>query len=420
MAEDVTTKAAEAFEGAQASHALALDSLNAKDFLRAIEQYQAVLSLMSGNHPATQYYLGTCQLDYGDAISGVKNISEALAADAANFDPSAWQRLAAGKSMILMHSSEEACGQDARSKSADSKKDNVVACVSNHKLLVNAWDDVFSVSELIQLDTAARHVDRFLKDQATSSTIWYARDRAPRNDIEAAISRLEPLVKSFAANNGLCDMSCLNGCEYWVRFQTNRRGVASHYDMDVGSKRRGKVLLPVVSSILYLTGAGESSSIGAGPTVVLSQRPSSAALSNKGDIEHAPSIPSVGEFVWPRRGRYAVFEGNLHHGVMPADDDDQRVTVLVNWWLTPNMSPRHSNCAQAYEHETFAASWSSPHPVTAIEPLTVVVPSADQTTEPLLPLRSRLGFLEAEASLPVPSPGRPAIGCNGFLRVFWS
>jgi hypothetical protein len=32
-----------------------------------LQAYEEVLSLMKGNHPATRYFLGTCQLDWGMA-----------------------------------------------------------------------------------------------------------------------------------------------------------------------------------------------------------------------------------------------------------------------------------------------------------------------------------------------------------------
>eukprot|EP00960_Hanusia_phi_P048786 759164-Hanusia_phi.AAC.2 len=92
----------------------------------AIFHYKQALDSMGGKHAATQYYLGTCQLDSGteqnsaslylhlkNSVSilrrffsqsdagkfeeGVRNVAAALKAEPDTFGPEAFQRLTAGQ-----------------------------------------------------------------------------------------------------------------------------------------------------------------------------------------------------------------------------------------------------------------------------------------------------------------------------------
>eukprot|EP00931_Biecheleriopsis_adriatica_P080468 TRINITY_DN53818_c0_g1_i1.p1 TRINITY_DN53818_c0_g1~~TRINITY_DN53818_c0_g1_i1.p1 ORF type:complete len:444 (-),score=58.45 TRINITY_DN53818_c0_g1_i1:152-1483(-) len=435
-----------AFEAAQEYHERALESLQVTDFEAAMSEYRKVLTLMNGKHPATQYYLGTCQLDFGDYLAGVENISAALAAEPENFDASARQRLESGRAGLLMQCSE---GHVPISEEARDKDETDIAEAAKHasaspdcsvRPLVAVWDDVFSVDELTRLDDAAVRLAAYLSEDPEVSTLWFQAGQSPVNDIEASISRLHAFVTDAAARHGMNAEVGAQwvGCEYWVRTQTNRRGVATHYDMDVGAKRRGAVLLPTMSSIIYLgTGSGgnsvgEAAKLSPGPTVVLSQRPAKEPALQPGVVAHAPAVPAAGEFVWPLRGRYAVFAGDLHHGVMPTDDDGHRTTVLINWWWASNTRstsiPRPPLCIKApkEEHYDGVLFASVPvHPVVAPEVVYCRGLSGgygvggQAGAEMRLPCHSRLGFLPAKAALPVPRCGCPLENPSGVLRVQW-
>mmetsp|Transcript_63644 Transcript_63644/g.109308 ORF Transcript_63644/g.109308 Transcript_63644/m.109308 type:complete len:714 (+) Transcript_63644:24-2165(+) len=121
------------------------------------------------------------------------------------------------------------------------------------------------------------------------------------------------------------------------------------------------------------------SGFGAGPTVVLEQRMSPSTSTSNGGVGHFPSVPRAAHFVWPKRARFVVFDGSLHHGVMPAerrgeeaekntdtnagldneddnedddDDDEVRTTVLINWWTVRTGRPLPPNCAPLPLHSS--------------------------------------------------------------------
>jgi len=302
------------------------------------------------------------------------------------------------------------------------------------------WDDIFSPDELTRLDAAAVSLGTYLLEDPEVSTLWFQAGQSPANAIEASISRLQARVADAAARGGINAEAGAQwvGCEYWVRTQTNRRGVATHYDMDVGAKRRGVVLLPAMSSIIYLgnisggVGGVGAAELSPGPTVILDQRPATEHTLRTGEVAHAPAVPAAGEFVWPRRGRYAVFAGNIHHGVMPTDDDGHRTTVLINWWWAGSASsasvPGPPGCIKAPTVEQCDGMMAESFPEPAM-----VIPevvecgglhwgdsvSGQESAEKRLPCHSRLGFLPAPDALPVPRCGRPLAWPSGVLRVQW-
>ena len=84
---------------------------------------------------------------------------------------------------------------------------------------------------------------------------------------------------------------------------------------------------PVISSICFLTDAGTAAAMG--PTLITRMR--------RGDRGRLGEDSEGGVLVYPRRGRVAVFRGDLLHGVMPtvgaADDDGpDRITLMTAFW----------------------------------------------------------------------------------------
>ena len=79
----------------------------------AIGHYTAALDSMGGAHAATQYYLGTAQLDAGLFAEGVANVAAALHAEPDNFGPEAVQRLRAGRQSVDMSSHKRPVCDDA-------------------------------------------------------------------------------------------------------------------------------------------------------------------------------------------------------------------------------------------------------------------------------------------------------------------
>ena len=80
----------------------------------------------------------------------------------------------------------------------------------------------------------------------------------------------------------------------------------------------------------------------AGPTVVVDQQ-----YDNTGG-RPVPDTPQRSVLIYPKRGHFAVFDGRLGHGVLGSSSREQRVTLLINWWLhKPQVSsyiPCMSDC----------------------------------------------------------------------------
>ena len=112
------------------------------------------------------------------------------------------------------------------------------------------------------------------------------------------------------------------GAEYWMRAQRADAVFFLHFDRDEAV--RGRYVCPARSSVLYLSEVG-------GPTVILPATPETEAR------------PRSAAIVWPSPGRYALFPGELLHGVLPGPASRwPRVAFFVNWWRAPLVSPRES------------------------------------------------------------------------------
>jgi hypothetical protein len=62
------------------------------------------------------------------------------------------------------------------------------------------------------------------------------------------------------------------------------------------------------------------------PTVILDQ------LFDQQQGCPVPSAPSKSMLVWPFKGTYCLFDGQLGHGVLDSCSSSIRATLLVNWW----------------------------------------------------------------------------------------
>lgn len=109
------------------------------------------------------------------------------------------------------------------------------------------------------------------------------------------------------------------------------------------------VRCPSLSSVLYLS----SKESGGGPTVVIRSVlafdvvAGSLWQSSRFSPVLQPAEPAEAAVVYPERGRYLTFDGNLLHGVLhpvlagiadnseecDSDSSQNRVTLLVNYWL---------------------------------------------------------------------------------------
>ena len=155
------------------------------------------------------------------------------------------------------------------------------------------------------------------------------------------------------------------GAEWWTHTRPlgANLGHQIHFDTDESLLEREKrVTHPVISSVLYLTGAAARGGDcqggyknGAGSTIVFDQTPESTDVAPQAWIAH------------PQDNSFMAFPGNLLHGVLPCtgtrcgkgvddddDDDDDidaatghRLTFMVGFW-TRNVTEGMDNNRELY------------------------------------------------------------------------
>ena len=147
---------------------------------------------------------------------------------------------------------------------------------------------------------------------------------SPTNLIEdVIINHLLPLANQSLRDTKVGDPSLqqIIGAEWWVHTRSlgANLGHQIHYDTDefmLNSKK--KVTHPVVSSVLYLTGAGKrdcmrlnsatQASATAGSTIIFNQSPESTNVASQAWVSQL------------RDNTFMTFPGNLLHGVLPCTD----------------------------------------------------------------------------------------------------
>ena len=144
------------------------------------------------------------------------------------------------------------------------------------------------------------------------TTFWLPREVAPAHALEEAVLALWKLARP---------RGCA-GAEWWIgRSHTTRIPLEFHFDQDVKGRQRRH---PRLSSVFFFN------PVRGGQLAVTDQVPGSQAATRL-------------ETIAPRRNRYAVFAGNLLHGVLdargrtpgprfPGPAGRLRVTLVVNYW----------------------------------------------------------------------------------------
>lgn len=208
------------------------------------------------------------------------------------------------------------------------------SCVAQISARINSsaasWSRLISISEttfanesaLPALAEAAQTLN-MLRD---GLTYWLPRGAAARCLIEQMVLA----VIATDTQSGV-DMSQVAGVEYWAHeggFQP------VHYDFDefyydTGPPDGGAWPTPLFSSVTFLA-AGSGA-----PTFILGQRQDGA--------DDAPPVPTEAALVAPKPNKHLRFDGALAHGVLGADEDEDRTeeaarsgaartTLLVNYW----------------------------------------------------------------------------------------
>jgi hypothetical protein len=148
--------------------------------------------------------------------------------------------------------------------------------------------------------------------QSYFTTFWLPRGSEAAHPIEEAVLVLWALARP---------RGCA-GAEWWIgRAHTTSIPVGFHFDQDVKARMRRH---PRLSSVFFFN------SVRGGQLAVTDQRPGTA---------NARRLQTVA----PRRNRYAMFAGNLLHGVLdarggtpgkpvPGPPGRMRITLVVNYW----------------------------------------------------------------------------------------
>ena len=164
--------------------------------------------------------------------------------------------------------------------------------------------------------------------QSYFTTFWLPRDAAPAHAVEEAVLELWRLARP---------RGCA-GAEWWIgRAHTTRIPVEFHFDQDVQGRNLRQ---PRLSSVLFFN------AVRGGQLAVTDQVPGRAEAKRL-------------ETVAPKRNRYAIFRGNLMHGVLdargctpgprlPGPPGRMRITLVVNYWERQPTRVRPWNESRVY------------------------------------------------------------------------
>jgi hypothetical protein len=145
------------------------------------------------------------------------------------------------------------------------------------------------------------------------TTFWLPGGATPLNAVEEAVLALSALASPAGR---------WSGAEWWIgRAYTTDVPIGFHFDEDVKGGRRRH---PLLSSVLFFN------RVRGGHLAITDQRPGSREATRL-------------ETVKPRANRYAVFDGDLFHGVLdargrtpgrrlPGPRGRLRITLVVNFW----------------------------------------------------------------------------------------
>ena len=167
--------------------------------------------------------------------------------------------------------------------------------------LIRTEDDALPAALVARARRAVARLGTERMRESYFTTFWLPRNAAPANVIEEAVLALARVARVRGCS----------GMEWWIgRAYTDRLPIGFHFDHDI--KGRG-LRHPLKSSVFFFN------SVRGGQLAVTDQT---------ADVEHASRL----ETVKPRRNRYALFRGDLFHGVLKGPGGRLRVTLVVNFW----------------------------------------------------------------------------------------
>ena len=179
-----------------------------------------------------------------------------------------------------------------------------------------------------------RHFARLLKEgfRFYHTTFWYPLDREPENIFETIVCRLKTQVDPS---------SKVTGIEWWFSVLltniTPQWLLPCHFDRDNLAKTDAREIRhPEYASVLFLN------AVPYGELVVTDQILTQSGIT--------PRRPQNMRFILPSKNLYAVFSGQLYHGVIgrmwrPRADTMLRISMAVNYWeKKPNAAYIRDSC----------------------------------------------------------------------------
>lgn len=200
---------------------------------------------------------------------------------------------------------------------------------------INLFTDTLPGPLFRRLVRAVQAVGTERMEDSYSTTFWFPLGARPANVVEECVSELCALVQPGPR--------CI-GMEWWLGRLKYGESLPFHTDRDRSlRKQTGQIVHPLWSSILYLNLFPSS------PTVVYDQ-----VLGPDGK-SWVPPRPTSGKALDAVPNHYAVFRGDLRHGVVangaaqetagPSGEAEKapelRLTLPVNYW---DRRPAPPNC----------------------------------------------------------------------------
>ncbi|MCB0309016.1 MAG: hypothetical protein KDD48_06555 [Bdellovibrionales bacterium] len=177
---------------------------------------------------------------------------------------------------------------------------------------VRLYENVFPSQWFSHLNKCLRKYSK--QTDRIDGAFWYSFKGSPTNLFEQLIRYLRKIARPGS--------ECI-GAEWWVHSYASDWKKNFHFDRDeYAYLNTSKWIHPKFGSIVYVSDSG-------GPTVILDQR----VDPKKGLI---PEQAKKGTLIYPKKNQFAIFAGNLRHGVYPAEfqskNGSNRITFLINWW----------------------------------------------------------------------------------------
>lgn len=192
---------------------------------------------------------------------------------------------------------------------------------------VRVCEDVLSSERYAELKGLVLELQRHLGDLAgwtTWRSFWLPRGKIPEHPIERAIRELEQKVQPGPE---------YIGAEWWLNFQNRTQLFKPHFDKDEAKfKSEGRIISPLFGSALYFSDVGA-------PTTFFDVRPKDLEKDSECWLKAARTS------VVPEENRYAIFAGDLFHGVIAPKSMEEgvksqdRITLLVSWWHQRPLPP---------------------------------------------------------------------------------